>query len=152
MVGGGAVPTHNVIGGREFPFVSWTKRPNLRKLYGLLSTVILVSATNGFDGSMMNGLQAVDKWKECMLTIFEICGDLHSDSRPQTSIPPLPSSVFLTLSCLLVPSAPSQSRPSLRTGEDVGSLFLSVSPSCSSVLLSSLPLPISPCSLVPVSS
>jgi len=64
MAGGGAVPTHNVIAGREFAFVQWHKLPNLRKLYGLLATVILVSATNGFDGSMMNGLQAVKKWQD----------------------------------------------------------------------------------------
>jgi len=64
MGAGGAVPTHNVISGREFPLISWTKRPQLRKLYALLGTVILVSATNGFDGSMMNGLQAVNNWQK----------------------------------------------------------------------------------------
>ncbi|RPA83703.1 hexose transporter protein [Ascobolus immersus RN42] len=64
MGAGGAVPTHNVLGGREFPLVQWTKLPQLRKLYFLLGTVILISATNGFDGSMMNGLQAVPAWEE----------------------------------------------------------------------------------------
>lgn len=66
MVGGGAVPTANVIGGRSFPLVVWYKDPGLRKLYALLATVILVSATNGFDGSLMNGLQAVDNWVQCL--------------------------------------------------------------------------------------
>lgn len=64
--GGAIAPAQsagNVIGGRTFPAVTWYKDPGLRKLYALLTTVILVSATNGFDGSMMNGLQAVDNWK-----------------------------------------------------------------------------------------
>jgi len=54
----------NILGGREFPQVTWYKDPGLRKLYFLLSTVILVSATNGFDGSMMNGLQTLSYWKD----------------------------------------------------------------------------------------
>jgi len=64
--GGAVVPPSrgaNIIGGREFPQVTWYKDAGLRRLYLLLGTVILVSATNGFDGSMMNGLQAVDNWK-----------------------------------------------------------------------------------------
>jgi hypothetical protein len=68
MAPGASAPTsnQNVLGGREFPVVTWYKDPGLRKLYFLLSTVIMVSATNGFDGSMMNGLQTVDNWKNCM--------------------------------------------------------------------------------------
>ncbi|CCX12143.1 general substrate transporter [Pyronema domesticum] len=52
----------NILGGKEFPPVTWYKDPGLRKLYFLLATVIMVSATNGFDGSMMNGLQTVKNW------------------------------------------------------------------------------------------
>ncbi|RVD82109.1 uncharacterized protein DFL_006543 [Arthrobotrys flagrans] len=61
-----AAPTTNqgnILGGREFPQVTWYTDPGLRKLYFLLSTVILVSATNGFDGSMMNGLQTLSYWQ-----------------------------------------------------------------------------------------
>lgn len=57
----------NILGGREFPVVTWYKDPGLRKLYFLLATVIMVSATNGFDGSMMNGLQIVKNWQNCEL-------------------------------------------------------------------------------------
>lgn len=70
MGAGGAIPVANVLGGREFPFVVWHKDPGLRKLYALLATVILVSATNGFDGSMMNGLQTVDNWLNCLYPTF----------------------------------------------------------------------------------
>ncbi|KAH0605253.1 uncharacterized protein H6S33_005235 [Morchella sextelata] len=62
--GGAIAPTSNVLGGHSFPLVTWYKDPGLRKLYALLATVILVSATNGFDGSMMNGLQTVVNWME----------------------------------------------------------------------------------------
>jgi hypothetical protein len=67
MAPGAVAPTSssNMLGGREFPPVTWYKDPGLRRLYLLLGTVILVSATNGFDGSMMNGLQTVENWHEC---------------------------------------------------------------------------------------
>lgn len=70
MGAGGAVPTANVLGGHSFPLVVWHKDPGLRKLYALLATVIMVSATNGFDGSMMNGLQTVDNWQNCLFPRF----------------------------------------------------------------------------------
>ncbi|KAF8247559.1 general substrate transporter [Wilcoxina mikolae CBS 423.85] len=47
------VASTNMLGGREFA-----------ALYFLLGTVIMVSATNGFDGSMMNGLQTVENWQQ----------------------------------------------------------------------------------------
>lgn len=37
----------------------------MRGLYVALMFAVLTSATNGYDGSMMNGLQALDQWKEC---------------------------------------------------------------------------------------
>ncbi|KAG9238026.1 putative lactose permease [Amylocarpus encephaloides] len=36
----------------------------MRGLYIALMFAVLTSATNGYDGSMMNGLQALDEWKE----------------------------------------------------------------------------------------
>lgn len=87
MGAGGAVPTANVLGGRSFPFVVWYTDPGLRKLYALLGTVILVSATNGFDGSMMNGLQTVDNWRECLYPTscyrIEMLTNLQISSLPQ---------------------------------------------------------------------
>ena len=44
----------------------WYKKPNLRRLYLLLvPAAIGVEMTSGFDGSVLNGLQAVDRWNEC---------------------------------------------------------------------------------------
>ncbi|KAK4560899.1 hypothetical protein LTR86_005479 [Recurvomyces mirabilis] len=42
----------------------WYKYPHLRALYCWLSVVLMVQATNGFDGSLMNGLQALTYWQE----------------------------------------------------------------------------------------
>lgn len=51
------------IGGREFPTVTWYKHACLRKLYALIAVIWLSSATGGFDGTMMNGLQSLSYWE-----------------------------------------------------------------------------------------
>jgi len=48
---------------REFPRVTWYKDAGLRKNYICLMFVVLTSATNGYDGSMVNGLQALNPWQ-----------------------------------------------------------------------------------------
>jgi len=50
--------------GHDFPVKSWYSDPALRKLYICLMFVVLTSATNGYDGSMMNGLQTLSYWQE----------------------------------------------------------------------------------------
>lgn len=42
----------------------WYKVPHLLKLNVLLLVPLVTSYLTGFDGSMMNGLQAVPVWKE----------------------------------------------------------------------------------------
>lgn len=45
----------------------WYRKPNLRRLYLFLVPAAMgVEWTSGFDGSIMNGLQAVDTWDSCM--------------------------------------------------------------------------------------
>ncbi|KAF2669590.1 hexose transporter protein [Microthyrium microscopicum] len=51
-----------VLADREFPRKSWYKDTALRKTYVLLMLVVLTSATNGYDGSMVNGLQSLKPW------------------------------------------------------------------------------------------
>jgi hypothetical protein len=44
----------------------WHKRRNLRALYLLLlPAAIGVEMTSGYDGSVLNGLQAVQPWNDC---------------------------------------------------------------------------------------
>ncbi|KAF6838426.1 major myo-inositol transporter iolT [Colletotrichum plurivorum] len=43
----------------------WYRKKNLRRLYMfLIPSALGVEITTGFDGSVLNGLQAVDKWQE----------------------------------------------------------------------------------------
>ncbi|KAF9890855.1 hypothetical protein FE257_005431 [Aspergillus nanangensis] len=60
------MPSSNTfeLAGREFPRVTWYKDPGMRKTYICLMFVVLTSATNGYDGSMMNGLQTLAHWQE----------------------------------------------------------------------------------------
>ena len=41
----------------------WYKYRHLRKLYGWLCVVLIVQATNGLDGSIMNGMQTLTYWQ-----------------------------------------------------------------------------------------
>lgn len=55
--------THFELAGREFPAVTWYTNPGMRKTYLTLIFVVMTSATNGYDGSMMNGLQTLPYWQ-----------------------------------------------------------------------------------------
>lgn len=44
----------------------WWKQPGLRRLYLLIPFLFLGSTTLGYDGSLLNGLQAMPTWQECM--------------------------------------------------------------------------------------
>ncbi|KAH0846416.1 hypothetical protein AYO21_07147 [Fonsecaea monophora] len=52
-----------VVGGQEFPEVKWWKHKSLIHLHFLCAILLLSSATNGYDGSMMNGLQTLSYWQ-----------------------------------------------------------------------------------------
>ncbi len=44
----------------------WYRKPNLRTLYfSLVPAVLGVEMTSGYDGSILNGLQAVGPWLAC---------------------------------------------------------------------------------------
>lgn len=52
------------VAGRRFPRVSWSKSRCIRLLYMYIAFLCLVNAGNGFDGSMMNGLQSLSYWRD----------------------------------------------------------------------------------------
>lgn len=54
---------HFFFAGRAYPRVKWWKAPNLRLLYFYIVILILTNTANGFDGSMMNGLQSLSYWQ-----------------------------------------------------------------------------------------
>lgn len=41
------------VSGKEFPRVTWWKEPGMRSMYICLGFVVLTSATNGYDGSLL---------------------------------------------------------------------------------------------------
>ncbi len=53
-----------VLAGREWPNVKWWRMKNMRVLYLTLWAAMLTSATNGYDGSLMNGLEAIKAWND----------------------------------------------------------------------------------------
>lgn len=44
----------------------WYRQPELRKLYLMMPFLFLGSTTLGYDGSLLNGLQTMPAWKDCM--------------------------------------------------------------------------------------
>lgn len=64
-------PGHFRIAGKEFPEITWWKQKNLRNCYLLLLLAILTSATNGYDGSMVNGLLSLRQFKDCKFHVPE---------------------------------------------------------------------------------
>lgn len=49
----------------EVPEVTWYKDPGLRKLYLMIPILFLGATINGYDGSLLNGLQTLKPWQEC---------------------------------------------------------------------------------------
>ena len=49
----------------EVPEVTWYKDPGLRKLYLMMPLLFLGATINGYDGSLLNGLQTMDPWQDC---------------------------------------------------------------------------------------
>lgn len=47
------------------PPVTWYKDSGLRKLYFMMPILFLGATTNGYDGSLLNGLQTMDPWQNC---------------------------------------------------------------------------------------
>lgn len=44
----------------------WYQQKNLRALYLMMPFLFLGSTTLGYDGSLLNGLQTMPTWQECM--------------------------------------------------------------------------------------
>jgi MFS family permease len=55
---------HFYFAGQTFPRVPWWRLKNLRRLYVFIVILILTNTANGFDGSMMNGLQSLSYWQD----------------------------------------------------------------------------------------
>jgi hypothetical protein len=56
------------LAGKKFPRVTWYKQKGMRGIYVRLFFVVLTSATNRYDASMMNGLQIHSQWEKFRVT------------------------------------------------------------------------------------
>ncbi|KAJ4387543.1 hypothetical protein N0V93_008138 [Gnomoniopsis smithogilvyi] len=52
------------LAGREWPRVTWWRMKHMRGLYLYLWAAMLTSATNGYDGSLINSLQSMTQWRD----------------------------------------------------------------------------------------
>jgi len=43
----------------------WWQQPQLRNLYLMMPILFLGSTTLGYDGSLLNGLQTMQTWRDC---------------------------------------------------------------------------------------
>ncbi|KAJ5198249.1 hexose transporter protein [Penicillium cinerascens] len=50
------------LAGQEWPKVTWWRMKGMRFVYLTLWAAMITSATNGYDGSLMNGLEAMSSW------------------------------------------------------------------------------------------
>lgn len=48
----------------EVPDVTWYKDAGLRKLYFMMPILMLCATVNGYDGSLLNGLQTMQTWQD----------------------------------------------------------------------------------------
>lgn len=79
------------------PHVPWLYNRNLRNLYVvLIPACLFVSATNGYDGSMLNGLQALDIWRVTFNYPTGAVLGLLSASYPLGAILSTPVSAFVS--------------------------------------------------------
>jgi hypothetical protein len=51
----------------QVPEVTWYKHAGLRKLYVMTPILMLCATVNGYDGSLLKGLQTMDTWQDCKL-------------------------------------------------------------------------------------
>lgn len=56
---------HVVVDGLEVPEVTWYREPGLRRLYAMMPILFLGATINGYDGSLLNGLQTMEPWRSC---------------------------------------------------------------------------------------
>lgn len=48
----------------RFEKVTWYREPHLRKLYAMSLVLMLASSTTGYDGSLINVSQQIQRWEE----------------------------------------------------------------------------------------
>jgi hypothetical protein len=94
----------------------WYRKPNLRGLYLCLVPAVLgVETTSGYDGSILNGLQAVGPWLACMesrsapasdLSWFANSKEIVDFNNPQGAILGIINAAFSIGAVIALPVVP----------------------------------------------
>ena len=58
-------PDLQAVDGLVVAIVTWWRHPGLRKLYSMMPILLIGATINGYDGSLLNGLQTMDPWQDC---------------------------------------------------------------------------------------
>ena len=88
---------------------AWYKKPNLRRLYFFLVPAVLgVEMTSGYDGSILNGLQAVGPWLTCEPLFFILLfhADLVDFGNPQGAVLGVINAAFSIGAVMALPVVP----------------------------------------------
>lgn len=52
----------------DVPSITWYRHAGLTRLYLMMPILMLCATINGYDGSLLNGLQTMDPWQSCTYT------------------------------------------------------------------------------------
>ncbi|KAJ5511087.1 hypothetical protein LT330_006222 [Penicillium expansum] len=63
---GNSVPVDHLTAVLPLDGIPWWKQRHLLRLNLIILSLVLYSSANGYDGSLMNGLEALDQWKTFM--------------------------------------------------------------------------------------
>lgn len=66
-------PSATVRAELQIPQVTWYTNANLRKLYAIMPILFMGATTNGYDGSLLNGLQTMGHWQDRELLRRPLC-------------------------------------------------------------------------------
>jgi hypothetical protein len=66
----------------EVPEVTWYKDRGLCKLYLMLPILFIAATIKGYDASLLNGLQTMEPWRECLLPC-PLCQPKHHADNNQ---------------------------------------------------------------------
>lgn len=59
------VPLADPMDNLEVPIVIWWRHAGLLRLYAMMPVLFLGATINGYDGSLLNGLQTMTPWQDC---------------------------------------------------------------------------------------
>ncbi|EXJ78445.1 hypothetical protein A1O1_08845 [Capronia coronata CBS 617.96] len=151
------MPAEDTVFRLEVPQVTWWKDPGLRKLYLMFPILFIASTIKGYDGSLLNGLQTMEPWRDQFghpqgSTIGLFTAILQIGSFSALPVSPYIADKFgrrlgVAVGCVvIIIGAILQVVPSVNRGMFLGGRFLvglgsNISEACAPILISELAHP-----------